>query len=123
VTAAVTTGISPTDQGPHGRTRIASRAVRRIVSAVTADALSVSASDVSVELGDDHGLLAVTARTPINVRPLGDVGRRSSGTLLERLEKAQASIRDRCLELTGSTIGRVDLRITGVDLHERKRVS
>ena len=123
MTTAVTTGTSPTDQGQHGRTRIASRAVRRIVSAVTADALSVSASDVSVELGDDRGLLAVTARTKINVRPLGDVGRRSTGTLLQRIEQAQATIRHRCLELTGSTIGRVDLRITGVDLHERKRVS
>ena len=107
----------------HGRTRIAPRAVRRIVSAVTADALSVDASDVWVELAVDDGTLSVIARTPIHVSPLGEVGRRSSGTLIERLTAAQSSIRDRTLALTGSTIGRVDLRITGVDLTERRRVS
>jgi hypothetical protein len=113
----------PADHGLHGRTKITSRAVRRVVSAVTADALSVNASDVSVELADDDGSLTVIAKTPIHVRPLGDVGRRSSGTLLERLTAAQNDIRERCLQLTGSTIDRVDLRITGVDLRERKRVS
>jgi hypothetical protein len=128
VTTAVATGTAsastgPLDSGLHGRTRIASRAVRRIVSAVTADALGVSASDVVVELADDDGSLAVVAKTPIQIRPLGETGRHSGGSLLERLSAAQTTIRDRCLQLTGSTIGRVDLRITGVDLRERKRVS
>ncbi|AMM22208.1 hypothetical protein AX769_03410 [Frondihabitans sp. PAMC 28766] len=113
----------PAIQGLHGRTKIAPRAVRRVVSAVTADALSVSASDVSVELADVDGSLTVIAKTPIHVTPLGEVARRSRGTLLERLTAAQTTIRERCLQLTGSTIGQVDLRITGVDLTERKRVS
>jgi len=115
VTAAVT--------ADGGRTTIAARAVRRVVSAVTADALDVAASDVSVELDDHGGELHVTARAPIHVTPLGESGRRSSGTLLERLSTAQTTIRTRCLELTGSSIGRVDLRITGADLRERRRVS
>lgn len=123
MTAAVAADALPDGGALHGRTKIASRAVRRVVSAVTADALSVSASDVSVELADDDGSLTVIAKTPIHVRPLGDVGRRSGGTLLERLTAAQTTIRERSLQLTGSTIGRVDLRITGVDLRERKRVS
>lgn len=105
-----------------GRTTIASRAVRRVVSAVTAEALDVTASDVSVELDDHGGELHVTARTSIRVPPLGESTRRSSGTLLERLSRAQTTIRTRCLELTGSSIGRVDLRITGADLTERRRV-
>lgn len=123
MTAAVMADAVPAARGLHGRTRITSRAVRRIVSAVTADALSVSASDVSVELADTDGSLTVMAKTPIHVSPLGDVGRRSEGSLLERLTAAQTTIRDRCLQLTGSTIGQLDLRITGVDLRERKRVS
>jgi len=110
-------------EGLPGRTVISSRAVGRVVSAVTADALRVTASDVSVDLSDDQSRLAVTARSPIHVSPLGDIGRRSTGTLLERLTKAQESIRERSSTLTGSTIGRVDLRITGVDLVERRRVS
>ncbi|MCJ1697202.1 MULTISPECIES: hypothetical protein [Rathayibacter] len=111
------------DPARHGRTTISSRAVRRIVSAVTADALDVGPSDVSVDLDDDGGSLHVVAQAPIRVSPLGETDRRSSGTLLDRLAEAQTLIRDRCLELTGSSIGRVDLRITGVDLRERRRVS
>ncbi|WP_258068397.1 hypothetical protein [Rathayibacter sp. AY1E2] len=111
------------DEASHGRTTISSRAVRRVVSAVTAEALDVNSSDVSVELDDEGGRLHVVARAPIHVTPLGETGRRSSGTLLDRLSRAQTTIRSRCLELTGSTIGRVDLRITGADLRERRRVS
>ena len=113
----------PASGSVHGRTKIAPRAVRKIVSAVTADALSVDASDVSVDLADDDGTLTVIAKTPIHISPLGDVGRRSAGTLIERLTAAQSNIRDRTLALTGSSIGRVDLRITGVDLRQRRRVS
>ena len=47
------------DPARHGRTTISSRAVRRIVSAVTADALDVGPSDVSVDLDDDGGSLHV----------------------------------------------------------------
>ncbi|TCL85934.1 hypothetical protein EDF43_101603 [Rathayibacter sp. PhB179] len=59
------------DQARHGRTTITSRAVRRVVSAVTAEALDVDASDVSVELDDDGGKLHVTAQAPLRIRPLG----------------------------------------------------
>ncbi|MBF4571779.1 hypothetical protein ITJ64_04555 [Herbiconiux sp. VKM Ac-1786] len=120
MTAAVAAG-----SGLHGRTVIAPRAVRRVVSAVTADALDVDASAVSVELADERGVLVVTARTPIRLSPLGVAprGGERSGTLLERVASAQSSIRDRLLALTGSSIGRVDLRITGADLRERRRVA
>ena len=122
MTAAVTAG-----QAPHGRTTISARAVRRVVSAVTADALGVSASEVSVALSDERGVLRVEARTPIHVDPLGATGSESAGrqtsTLLDRVVEAQNSIRTRCLQLTGSTIGRVDVRITAVDLRERRRVA
>jgi hypothetical protein len=117
VTAAVTA-----DQTLHGRNKITSRAVRRVVSAVTAEALEVTASDVSVELADRDGALNVIAKTPIRITPLG-LPTRSSGTLLERLTSAQSTIRDRVLQLTGSSIDRVDLQITGAELRERKRVS
>ncbi|GAA0965981.1 hypothetical protein [Frigoribacterium faeni] len=117
MTAAVTA-----DQTLHGRNKITSKAVRRVVSAVTAEALEVSASDVSVELADRDGALSVVAKTPIRISPLG-VPTRSTGTLLERLSSAQSTIRSRVLQLTGSAIDRVDLQVTGADIRERKRVS
>ncbi|OUE07559.1 hypothetical protein C5B94_13950 [Clavibacter michiganensis] len=107
---------------PRGRTTITSRAVRRVVSAVTADALEVPAGDVSVTLTDAGGKLTVEARTSIRVPALSDRPVRE-GTLVERLTTAQTQIRERVLGLTGSTVGRVDLRITGARIQERRRVS
>lgn len=137
MTAAVTA-----PDGRRGRNVISSRALRRVVSAVTADQLDVAASDVSIELADDRGDLAVTARTPIRTAPLA-VGsaasasasasasrRNGAGTMLGRLAQAQTTIQNRCLTLTGTTISRVDLHVTRVDLgtrstgrDERRRVT
>ena len=102
MTAAVTA-----EQAVRGRNTISSRAVRRVVSAVTAE-----------ELGD----LTVIANAPIHVSPLG-VDARRGGTILERLARAQSNIREKCLHITGSTITRVDLHITGAQLDQRRRVS
>jgi len=77
---------------------------------------------VSVELADHDGALSVIARTPIRVSPLG-VTERRSGTLLDRLTTAQTTIRERVLQLTGSSIDKVDLQITSADVRERKRVA
>lgn len=119
MTAAVTVAAQ---QAVRGRNTITSRAVRRVVSAVTAEELGVKASEVSVGLSDARGDLTVTASAPIHVAPLG-ADARQSGTVLERLSSAQTTIRERCLQLTGSTISRVDLHITGAQLDERRRVS
>jgi hypothetical protein len=124
VTAAVSAPgqTATTPRTPRGRTTITARAVRRVVAAVTADALEVPATDVAVTLTDDAGALAVEARTPIRVPALA-ARDEAGGTLLERLTDAQTQVRDRVLDLTGSTVGRVDLRITGARIQGRRRVS
>lgn len=103
-----------------GRTKIAARAVRRVVSAVTADALEVPARDVSVDLEDHGGQLSVTAGAPVRIDPLGTAGGSlrgpRGGTLVERLGTARDEIGERVTTLTGSRVTRVDLRITGADL-------
>lgn len=105
-----------------GRNTIASRAVRSVVSAVTAEQLGVSASRVAVALSDRGGALDVVAKTPIRILPLdGESGRAT--TIVDRLTVAQESIRDRCLSLTGSAIARVDLHITGAQLEKPRRVT
>jgi hypothetical protein len=117
VTAAVTA-----DQASHGRTVITSRAVRRVVSAVTAEALDAKSSDVSVELTDRDGGLTLVAKAPVRITPLG-LQNRASGTLLDRLTSAQTTIRERVRQLTGTEVERVDLQITGAELSQRRRVS
>lgn len=113
----------PVAADPHlpGRTKITARAVRRVVTAVTADAMEVPASSVSVELEDLGGALSIVAKSPVRLTPLG----RSTGgsSLVERLSSAQSTISERVLTLTGSDVRRVDLRITGAELQQRRRVS
>ena len=92
----------------HGRNRVSAKALSRVVSAITADAMGVAAKDVAVDLADDNGLLGVRASTPIRVRPLG----RSQESVLDRAADTQSVIRDRMLALTGSSVGSVSVRLT-----------
>lgn len=113
---------------PRGRTRIVPRALRQIVGMVTAESLGVTPNQVSVELGDDHGMLALTISTSIRVVSLQRVTRepaliaRTGGTILARSATSQTEIRRRVGELTGADIGRVVVRLTGVDVTPERRV-
>lgn len=112
----------------RGRTRIAPRALRQIVSRVTAESLGVNPNQVGVDLGDDHGMLALTISTPIRVVALSRVTRepaviaRTGGTILARSATSQTEIRRRVGELTGADIGRVTVHLTGVDVTPERRV-
>ncbi|MGA1811102.1 hypothetical protein VH571_01815 [Frondihabitans sp. 4ASC-45] len=113
---------------PPGRTKIAPRALDRVVSAVTADALGVESYKVSVNLDDDDGCLSLTVSTPIRVPSLlqiedePGVVDQQGGPLLGRAKTAQEQIRTRVQDLTGSQVARVIIKITGVTIHENRRV-
>ena len=110
----------------RGRNRITTKALNRVVAAVTADALGVKASRVGVELADENGILVLTVTTPIRVVSLGRVRdgavARSGGSVVERAARAQETIRDRVNEITGSAVGRVTVRLSGADIQEEERV-
>jgi hypothetical protein len=116
--------VTSVTEGPgqlRGRNRVSERALRRVASAITADAMGVSPREVTVVLADDKGLLGVSAQTPIRVRPLG-ARQEPAGSVLTRATTAQATIRERMLELTGSEVGRVSIRLTSTTTSERERV-
>ncbi|SDO20426.1 hypothetical protein SAMN05216368_11260 [Cryobacterium flavum] len=112
----------------RGRTRIVPRALRQIVSMVTAESLGVTPNQVGVELGDDHGMLALTVSTSIRVVSLQRVTSeaalitRTGGTILARSAQSQTDIRRRVGELTGADIGRVTVRVNGTDVARERRV-
>ncbi|TFD59816.1 hypothetical protein E3T39_08970 [Cryobacterium suzukii] len=112
----------------RGRTRIAPRALRQVVSMVTAESLGVPSGHVGVELGDDHGRLSLTISTTIRVVPLSRITRepaviaRTGGTILARSAQSQAEIRRRVGELTGADVGRVTVRLTGIGVQQERRV-
>jgi uncharacterized alkaline shock family protein YloU len=125
VSAAATT---PAGAAQRGRTRITSKALNRVVSAVTADALGVDSGRVGVDLADRDGLLGLTVTTPIRVVSLAriesdaSVVGRSGGTIVDRSRQAQETIRDRVTEITGSSIDRVTVKVSGVDIQPEERV-
>ena len=113
--------------GP-GRTRITPRALDRVVSTVTAEELGVTAAQVSVDLDDDGGALTLTVRAPIHVisleRSMADPGAvaRAGGSVISRAARAQENIRTRIQSLTGSQVGRVQLRLTRAEIKQERRV-
>lgn len=125
---AVLASAPPAGHVSRGRTRITAKALNRVVSAVTADALGVGTARVRVDLDDQDGLLVLTVTTPIRVvslervRTQKDALRRAGGSVLDRAARAQEIIRDRVNGLTGSSIGRVTVRISGVDIQPEERV-
>lgn len=125
MSAAATT---PAGAAQRGRTRITSKALNRVVSAVTADALGVDSGRVGVDLADRDGLLGLTVTTPIRVVSLAriesdaSVVGRSGGTIVDRSRQAQETIRDRVTEITGSSIDSVTVKVSGVDIQPEERV-
>ncbi|WP_066039646.1 hypothetical protein [Herbiconiux solani] len=122
MTTAATTPVAA------GRNRITSRALNRVVAAVTADALGVEASRVGVALADEKGLLVLTVTTPIRVVSLNRVAEeravveRAGGSIVSRAARAQETIRDRVNALTGSAVARVTVRLSAADIQKEERV-
>ncbi len=112
----------------RGRTRVTPKALSRVVSAVTAGALRVDADQVRVDLADRQGALSVTVSTPIRVPSLAQVQadksavRRTGGSIMDRASQAQETIRHQVSALTGTTIGSVSVRVTGVHIQPEGRV-
>jgi hypothetical protein len=95
----------PIIETPRGQTRISSRAMTRVVSAVAAEALGVEPSQVSVDLVTGTGDIALTVRVPVGTvadeREAGDDGGPSHTDATER------RIRSTVNDLTGIRIGDV----------------
>lgn len=125
---AQSSGAKPVPRSTSGRTRIAARALDRLVSAVAADALGVDARSVTVSLSDDAGRLVLAITAPIRVVPLARVAAgvgvlvRDGGPLVERAALAQDRIRARTEELTGYEIDRVGIRLNDVIIQRERRV-
>ena len=115
-------------QHRRGSTRITTRAMTRVVSAVAADALGVRPSQVSVRLADAESGLDLTVRAPIRVVSLDDSSHATAadtpadGTILDRTDRAQHKIRGTVADLTGADIAGVVVRLTGARIRRPDRV-
>jgi D-alanyl-D-alanine carboxypeptidase len=96
-----------------GHNRISTQALTTLAQAAAAEALGVSAQDVRADWSDDDGLLAL--RDPLRVAGYG-------GTVWDRAVAAKTAILERVTQLSGSTLSRVDIRISGARVSEGPRV-
>lgn len=111
-----------------GRDTISARAIEQVVRAVTAEQFDVPVKSVSAEMRDDSGRLDLAVRTSIRVVPIGRVQsdpglvERAGGSVLERAEQGERVIMERVSSITGSTVSKVALRITGAEIRQERRV-
>lgn len=97
-----------------GHTRITRAALRHTIEAVTAHAFGVPRRNITADLEDDAGRLAaaVTVRLALPAL-LGASLESGQGSLFDRSRAARAAIAARGQELTGRTLGRIDIRLSG----------
>ena len=101
-----------------GRTSVTPRALERVARGVAAEHLGIDSSRVAVRLSDAGGLLAVAVSAPVRSAPLGT----GAPGLVTRSEQARANIARDITVLSGSQVGSVALRVTGVEIVEPRRV-
>jgi hypothetical protein len=111
-----------------GHNRISTQALTSLAKAAAAEALGVHAHDVRADWTDDGGLLALSLVAPIRVPSLTavvrDPGRVQSGggSIWDRTVHAKADILTKVTELSGASLSRVDIRISGAHVTEGGRV-
>lgn len=111
-----------------GHNRISTQALTSLARAATAEALGVPPQEVHAYWSDDGGLLALSLVTPISVPALTAVLRDPAlvagfgGSIRDRAMMAKAHILRRIVELSGAQLSRVDIRISGATVRERRRV-
>lgn len=100
-----------------GTVSISVRSIERTALAIVHEELGVEVSAIRVRLSDDHGGLALAVTAPVVAEP-GAAG----GTLLDRLHRDRATIASRMHALTGRTVTRVDIRVSGTRTKSTRRV-
>ncbi|MFF1384247.1 hypothetical protein ACFVWT_11855 [Arthrobacter sp. NPDC058288] len=101
-----------------GHTRITARALTQAAEAVAAEAFGLPAGTVKAGLRDDAGLLAITVAVPLPAPPLlelpaaGTEAVPGSPTVFEQSDRARAAIIKHTGAVTGTTVSRVDIRLT-----------
>lgn len=114
----MTTGTPGAPPPYAGRTTIRPQAIRRVAEAVAGDTAGVPASVVTASLSDERGRLVVHVSSPIEL----GVRAATKGSLVDRAGELAAAVTAGLDDLTSRSVGRVDVRITGVRRSDDGRV-
>ncbi len=105
--------------GSAGVTIIEPKALRSLVSAITAELLGVRARDIKAEFSDAHGELGLAVVTPCRAEPLGRDG---AMTLVQRADLVARELAERLRASARREVGRVEIRFSRIAIEKEGRV-
>ncbi|WP_307112879.1 hypothetical protein [Sinomonas atrocyanea] len=114
--------------GAHaGLNRVSTQALTSLAQAAAAAELGIRPAEVRADWSDDAGLLALRIVAPIAIPDLSDAGSPADpsvwgGSVWERCAVAKGRILDSVARLSGATLSRVDIRISGMRMERRPAV-
>ncbi|MDD0859974.1 hypothetical protein NHF46_24375 [Arthrobacter alpinus] len=100
-----------------GYTSISAGTMDKLVAAIAADAFNVPLKDVRAGVHDQSGQVSVSLAVPLVLRLAAELNGRSEtngGTVFERAASGRQRVTQGIEVLAGSTVGRVDIRFTGI---------
>ncbi|AZZ56135.1 hypothetical protein [Rathayibacter iranicus] len=100
-----------------GTVTITTRSLERAAVAIVHEELGVEVSAIRVRLSDDRGGLALAVTAPVVLE------QETGDSLLDRLHRDRSRIASRMQVLTGRTVTRVDVRVTGTRTRTTRRVA
>lgn len=121
------TAAPPAPERLAGHNRISTQALSSTACAVAAEVLHVPVREVRASWFDDAGLLALSLALPIAVPSLHRVAADPSavavfgGSVEERVHRAKGQILEKVMQLSGSRLSRVDIRVTGARVSDGGR--
>lgn len=94
-----------------GYTSISSGTMDRLVAAIAADVFNVPLREVRAGVHDEAGQVSVSLAVPLTLSPAADG---FGGSVFERAASGRQRVASSIEALAGSTVGRVDVRLTGI---------
>lgn len=108
---------------PSGRISVRERVLEKVVRETSAQVLCVPRDDVRVALTEWGRGLVISVAAKLPIPDLADDAAVTSATpVLQRLRSVQEELARECGCLTGRTIERVSITVTGAVVPTRKRV-
>lgn len=92
-----------------GHTRISAMALTSLIRIETARIFETTLRQIKVDLADDRGLLSISLTMPMTLRT-------AEQSFAERIEAQRADLSEAIHQGTGLVVGRVDVRITKLEV-------
>lgn len=106
-----------------GRIDVKERAVRKVAEEASARTMGVDRSDISVEVSEYGGGIALRLATPLPIPDLDDAAAiAASVPVLERVANLQTELQSTISGIVGRRVTRINITITGATVPPRRRV-